>query len=70
MEKKVIPHCSVCLKAMKMGQRVVFDRTFKGIMHADCSYSPLLEVEDQGFYEEIIRRNQRWLKQFNHTIMH
>ncbi|CAM3888674.1 hypothetical protein GCM10009865_22190 [Aeromicrobium ponti] len=70
MEKKVIPHCPICLEEMKVGQEVVLDGTFKGILHTDCSYLTLEEVEDQGLYEEIIRRNQRWLKQFNHTIMH
>lgn len=64
------PHCHVCMKEMKMGQEVVMDGLLKGILHADCNYLPLDEVEDKGSLEDVISRNQRWLKGFNHLIVH
>jgi hypothetical protein len=67
---KIIPHCHVCKKEMKLGEEVVMDGIFKGILYADCSYLPPIEVEDQGKLEEVIIRNQRWLKPFNHLILH
>lgn len=71
MEKtKIIPHCHVCMNEMKMGEDVVMDGIFKGILHADCSYLPPTEIEDQGKLEDVISRNQRWLKSFNHLILH
>ncbi|MGN7178158.1 hypothetical protein [Cytobacillus sp. SAFR-174] len=70
MEKKVRPHCSVCMKEIKMGQEVVMDGTFKGIMHANCSYLSAIKIEDKGLFEVIIGRNQSWFKQFNHLITH
>ncbi|WP_404356513.1 hypothetical protein LG291_23365 [Cytobacillus firmus] len=55
---------------MKMDEEVVMDGIFKGILHANCSYLPPTEIEDQGKLEDVISRNQRWLKSFNHLIMH
>ncbi|WP_394136914.1 hypothetical protein [Cytobacillus oceanisediminis] len=69
MDRKVIPHCHVCMEEMKIGQEIVMDRTFKGILHADCSYLLPDEIEDQGLLESVISRNQNWLKSFNHLIM-
>ncbi|WP_342026105.1 hypothetical protein AADC60_10590 [Cytobacillus pseudoceanisediminis] len=70
MEKKVRPHCHVCMKEMKMGQEVVMDGAFKGIIHANCNYLTAIEIEDKGLFEEVIGRNPRWFKQFNHLISH
>ncbi|MCS0674638.1 hypothetical protein [Cytobacillus firmus] len=69
MDKKIIPHCHVCMNEMKMGEEVVLDSIFKGIMHSNCSYLPPNEIEDQGKLEEVISRNQRWLNSFNHLIL-
>jgi hypothetical protein len=46
------------MEKMKMGQEVVMDGLFKGILHADCSNLPFDQIEDQGKFEEVISRNQ------------
>lgn len=71
MENKITkPHCHVCMNEMKMGEEVVMDGTLKGILHADCSYLPPAEIEDQGKLEDVISRNQKWLKSFNYLFLH
>lgn len=58
------------MNPLKFGQEIIFDGITKGIMHAECSYIPLHEIEDKGKLEEVISRNQEWLNVFNHLIKH
>lgn len=58
------------MEEIKMGQEVVLEGTIKGILHANCSYLLPEDIEDQGLLENVISRNQNWLKSFNHLIMH
>lgn len=64
------PHCHVCMKELKIGQEVVTDDIMKGISHSDCSYLPFYEIADQGLFEDVVLRNQDWLKFLNRFILH
>ncbi|MCU1804743.1 hypothetical protein NVV31_04945 [Cytobacillus firmus] len=66
----IIPHCHVCKEKLKVGVAVVMDKTFKGVIHVSCNNLPQMEIEDHGNFEEVVLRNQLWLKQFNHMVLH
>lgn len=69
-QKDIIPHCHVCKEELKVGDEVVLDGTLKGIIHATCNNIPHREIEDNGRLEEVVLRNQMWLKQFNYMVLH
>ncbi|EWG11694.1 hypothetical protein [Cytobacillus firmus] len=68
--KNINPHCHICKEQLKLDEVVVLDGTLKGIIHAECNNLPQEEIEDRGSFQEVISRNQLWLKQFNHMILH
>jgi hypothetical protein len=61
--KSINPHCHVCKEQLKVGVRIVMDRTLKVVIHATCNNLPQMEIEDQGGFIEVVLRNQSWLNQ-------
>jgi hypothetical protein len=68
--KEIIPHCHVCREEFKAGVEVVFDGILKGIIHEACNNLPQKDIGDHGRIEEVVLRNQTWLRQFNHMVLH
>lgn len=53
------------MEELKIGEQVVMIGLLASIMHEDCNYVPECEISDQGKYEEVVRRNQRWFSDFS-----
>ncbi|CAH0346082.1 hypothetical protein BCI9360_02400 [Bacillus sp. CECT 9360] len=63
-----IPHCSVCMKELKIGEQVIMEGIFNGILHADCNYLTEEYIEVRGRYEDVVIRNQKWFSGFISTL--
>lgn len=64
MVDNIVPHCSECMKELKLGEQVIMDGLFKGILHADCNYLDEEYIEDRGIYEEVVSQNQKRFSNF------